>query len=137
MVLFRVGMEKKGFESIDEYIAAQPESSRAVLGKVRAAIGKALPGSREVISYGIPAYRFEGHVVIFFAGWKEHFSIYPVTEGIRAQLSEELAPYPFSKGTVRFPLGGRVPVGLIGKIARLLSRAARERAESRRKPASA
>lgn len=137
MVLFRVVMEKKGFESIDAYLAAQPESTRAVLERVRGAIRKALPDAEEVISYGIPAFREGGRAVIFFAGWKEHFSLYPVTEGIRAELSEELAPYPFSKGTIRFPLAGRVPVGLIGRIARLLARAARERAAERRKPASA
>jgi len=51
---------------------------------VRAIIRKALPAVEEVISYQIPAYKIGGTLVIFFAGWKQHFSLYPASEPLVA-----------------------------------------------------
>ncbi len=106
-------------DPVKEYIAAQPESSRAVLERVRGAIRKAVPRAVETISYRIPTYKLDGAAVIYFAGWKQHYSIYPATRLVLETLAEELAPYEISKGTIRFPLAGRVPVALIGRIAKL------------------
>lgn len=102
---------------------------------MRSAIRKALPGAEEVISYKIPAYKLDGRIVIYFAGWTQHYALYPVGPGLIAALERELAPYELShKGTVRFPLNGPVPVELIARIARLR---AKEVAESRKaKPAA-
>jgi uncharacterized protein YdhG (YjbR/CyaY superfamily) len=120
---------KTRFASVTEYIAVQPPRARAVLRKVRSALRKALPGSEEVISYQIPAYKLNGRIVIFFAGWKEHYSIYPAQRRLVAAFKERLAPYEVNnKGTIRFPLAEPVPVGLIAAIARFR---AKEVAENR------
>jgi uncharacterized protein YdhG (YjbR/CyaY superfamily) len=71
-----------------------------------------------VISYKIPAYKLHGGIVVYFAGWKQHFSIYPANERLVAAFREELAPYTVNRGTIRFPLSERVPVDLIKRIAR-------------------
>jgi uncharacterized protein YdhG (YjbR/CyaY superfamily) len=105
--------------SVDDYIAAQPEAARASLRAVRAAIRSAIPEAEEVISYKIPAYRLPGGVVIFFAGWKKHYALYPATERVVSTLAKELAPYDVEKGTIRFPFGGSIPVALIARIAKL------------------
>ncbi len=107
----------KTFQSVDEYIASRPEAVRGVLERVRSTIRKALPGAEEVISYQIPAYKINGRAVLYFAGWKEHYSIYPA-KGLSVEFTDELAPYQVSKGTIRFPLSQPVPVKLIGRIAR-------------------
>ena len=112
-------MAAANFSSVDQYVSAQPESVRATLRAVRTAIRKALPEAEEIISYKIPAYRLPQGVVIWFAGWKRHYSLYPATDYVVSALSEELAPYEVEKGTIRFPLDARVPVTLIGRIARL------------------
>jgi uncharacterized protein YdhG (YjbR/CyaY superfamily) len=109
---------RTGFQSVDDYIAAQPEAVRGVLEKVRTAIRKALPGADEVISYQIPAYKIGGRAVIYFAGWKSHYSLYPATADLVRAFSDQLASYELSKGTIRFPLGERVPAGLIARIAK-------------------
>jgi uncharacterized protein YdhG (YjbR/CyaY superfamily) len=121
-------MAKTGFKNIDEYIAAQPEAARAVLGSVRRAIRKALPKAKEVISYKIPAYKLNGAVILYFAGWKRHYSLYPAGERLVAAFKQELAPYKISKGTIRFPLDKTVPAKLIERIAK---RRATEIAERR------
>jgi uncharacterized protein YdhG (YjbR/CyaY superfamily) len=77
-----------------------------------------MPRAEEAISYRIPAYKLRGRVVLFFAGWKEHWSLYPAGERLVAAFRDELAPYKISKGTIRFPLTRPVPMRLIGRIAR-------------------
>ncbi len=111
-------MARTDFKSVDDYIASKPEAIRPTLERVRAAIRKALPRAAEVISYQIPAYKLPGGTAIFFAGWKEHFSLYPASAPLVAALKTELAGYKISKGTIRFPLTEKVPVGLIGRIAK-------------------
>ena len=113
-------MDKVRAASVDEYIASQPEPSHLPLRRVRAAIRKALPDADEVISYGIPAYRQGGRIVVYFAGWKTHYAIYPLTARVTAALGAALDPYDQSgKGTIRFPLDAPVPGPLIGRIAKL------------------
>lgn len=112
-------MAQAKFESIDAYIAAQPASAQAALEQVRAAIRKALPAAEETISYQIPAFKLAGRVVIYFAGWKKHYSVYPASAALLAAFREELGPYEANgKGTIRFPLAQPVPAGLIARIAK-------------------
>ena len=104
---------------MDEYIASQPEAARDILSRVRSAIRKAVPRAEEVISYKIPTYKLHADPVLYFAGWKRHYSLYPATGRVVAAFRDELAPYKISKGTIRFPLSEPVPVKLIGQIAKL------------------
>jgi uncharacterized protein YdhG (YjbR/CyaY superfamily) len=112
-------MPRAGFATVDEYIASQPEDVQPVLERVRATIRRAIPKADEVISYQIPAYRLDGKHVVFFAGFKNHYSLYPANARVVAAFRKELEPYETNgKGTVRFPLTAPVPVRLISAIAR-------------------
>ena len=123
-------MAKTAFKSVDEYIATHPESVRAILQRVRRTIRKALPGAEEAISYQIPTYKLHGGYVVYFAGWKQHYSLYPATGRLVAAFKDDLAPYEVNKGTIRFPLSQPVPVKLIGRIARFLAQEAGDRARA-------
>ncbi len=112
-------MAKTDFKSVDEYISSRPEALQGVLELVRSSIRRALPGAEEVISYQMPAYKLQGRVAIYFAGWKQHYALYPGTGHLVETLKDELARYKVSKGTIRFPLSDPVPVKLIERIARL------------------
>jgi uncharacterized protein YdhG (YjbR/CyaY superfamily) len=122
-------MAKTDFKSVDEYISVQPAASRRVLRSVRRIIRKALPGAEEAISYQIPVYRLGKARVLYFAGWKEHFSLYPATAGLVAAFKDDLTPYKLSKGTIRFPLSQAVPARLIARIAKFRAREAVARAK--------
>jgi uncharacterized protein YdhG (YjbR/CyaY superfamily) len=115
-------MAKVEFESVEGYIAAQPAAAQGVLRAVHGAIRKAVPGAEESISYGIPTYKLQGARLIYFAGWKRHYSIYPATGRLVAAFRKELAPYEVAKGTIRFSLSERVPVKLISAIAKFLAK---------------
>jgi uncharacterized protein YdhG (YjbR/CyaY superfamily) len=56
--------------------------------------------------------------LLYFAVWKQHYSIYAATEQVVAAFQSELASYEVDKGTIRFPLSEPVPVKLIGQITR-------------------
>lgn len=122
-------MAKNHFKSVDDYIALQPRRVQGVLERVRSAIRKALPEAEEAISYQIPAYKEHGCTVLYFAAWKEHYSIYPAGERLAAAFEKELAPYQLGKGTIRFPLSEPVPVRLIGRIAKYRWKEIRERSK--------
>jgi uncharacterized protein YdhG (YjbR/CyaY superfamily) len=111
-------MAKVNFTSVDDYIELQPWAARGVLEAVRGVIRKALPRAEEVISYQMPAYRLTAGIVIYFAGWKKHYSLYPASAELVEAFKEELAGYEISKGTIRFPLSGPVPAKLIGRIVK-------------------
>ena len=124
-------MAKTSFQSVDEYIAAQPDAVRDVLQRVRNAICKALPGAEEAISYQMAAYKMDGEAVLYFAGWARHFSLYPASAQLVAAFGDELAPYEVSKGTLRFPLSQPVPVKLIADIAKFRAREVGQRSQAK------
>ena len=127
-------MAKTDFKSVDEYIATHSEDVQAILERVRSTIRNAVPGAEEMISYQIPAYRLHGSAVLYFAGWKQHYSLYPATDRLVWAFKSELAPYKVSKGTIRFPLSEPVPVKLIADIAKFRAKEGAMRA--RAKPAA-
>jgi len=125
---------KTDFKSVDEYIALQPKTVRDLLERVRNTIREALPGAEEVISYKIPAYKLNGERVIYFAGWKQHYSLYPATKCVIAEFKDELASYEIKKATIRFPLSQPVPVKLIGRIAKFRAKEVKEREKAKASP---
>ncbi len=107
---------KSKYQTIDEYIDTFPKDVQAVLEKIRQTIRKAAPGAEEVISYQIPAFKRHGYLV-YFAGWKNHVSLYPVPKG-DVVFKKEVFRYQTGKGTVQFPLDQPLPLGLIQKIVK-------------------
>ena len=124
-------MARVGHKSVGDYIAAQPAPARAALRRVRAAIRKALPGASEGISYQIPVYKLNGRMVLYFAGFERHYSIYPATASLRRALRKELAGLLHGKATLRFSLADAVPTRLIARIAKLRAAEAAARRSSK------
>ena len=100
-----------------EYIASKPKDVRAILERVRGAIRKAVPAAEEAIAYQMPVYTLDGVPLLYFAGWKHHYSLYPASDALVAAFRDELARYQRARGTIRFPLSEPVPVPLIQRIA--------------------
>ncbi|MGH8928454.1 MAG: iron chaperone, partial [Acidimicrobiia bacterium] len=105
----------KRFASIDQYIASFPPDVQVVLEEVRRSIRRAAPGTEETISYQIPTFTLRGRYVVYFAGWKNHLSVYPIPE-VDQKLEQEMSPYRAGKGTLRFPLSEPIPYELIERV---------------------
>jgi uncharacterized protein YdhG (YjbR/CyaY superfamily) len=104
--------------SVATYIAGFPRPVQTILKRVRGIVRKVVPGAEESISYQIPTYKLKGRPVIYFAAFKEHYSIYPSNTRLVAAFKDKLEGYEKSKGTIRFPLSEPVPVKLIEAIAK-------------------
>jgi uncharacterized protein YdhG (YjbR/CyaY superfamily) len=122
---------KTNFKSVDEYVASKPEGVQSVLNRVRTTIRKAVPEAEETISYKIPAYKLRGNRMLFFAGWKQHYSLYPATARLVEAFQDDLAPYEVSKGTIRFPLAEPIPTKLIGRIAKFRAKEVSDREKAK------
>ncbi len=103
--------------SIDEYIAGFPGDTQKVLEQIRTIIKREAPGAEETISYAIPAFNLNKHNLIYFAGYKNHVSIYPIPKGSEA-FENEISKYKSGKGTMQFPLNNPLPMRLIIKIVK-------------------
>jgi uncharacterized protein YdhG (YjbR/CyaY superfamily) len=126
-------MAKSSLKTVDDYIASQPEAAQPALTQVRNAIRKALPAAEEVISYNIPTYKLDGAMVIYFAGWKQHYSLYPAGARLLAAFKDDLAAYEINKSTIRFALSAPVPVQLIQRIVKFRVTEAADREKARAK----
>ena len=124
-------MANTDYPSVEAYLAAQAPSARPVLERVRSIIRKALKGATERISYQIPEYSVDGAMVLYFAGYQRHYSIYPATPRVLAALGDELTKHLHSKATLRFSLAEPVPTQLIMRIAKLRAAEAAELAQAK------
>ena len=124
-------MKKYVFRSVDEYLASQPAQARHVLKSVRRIVRSALPQADEVISYKMPAYKIKGTVVLYFAGWKHHYSVYPAGARLVEAFKDELMRYKLSKGTIRFPLSEPIPEKLVARIAKFRAKESTGRENTR------
>jgi uncharacterized protein YdhG (YjbR/CyaY superfamily) len=115
--------------SVDEYMAALPEGSRVALEKLRSAIATAAPEATETISYRMPAFNDHGRILVYYAAFTDHYSVYPASTALMEALGDELKPYVTGKGTIRFDATEPIPVALVKKIveARLAENEARRR----------
>lgn len=102
--------------SIDEYIAAQPDDVRPLLHDIRETIRAAAPEAKEKISWQMPTF-WQGENLIHFAVFKKHIGLYPGVEAT-SEFKERLAGYKTSKGTIQLPLGKPIDFELITDIVR-------------------
>lgn len=103
--------------NIDAYFTAFPQSVQKVLEQIRMTITKAAPDAEEIISYGMPAFKYKGGVIIYFAGYKNHIGLYATPSG-HTKFAKELSIYKQGKGSVQFPLDKPVPLNLVSRIVK-------------------
>ena len=103
------------FASVDEYIESFPPEVQEILQEVRRTIHTVVPASGEKISYQIPTITLDGKYLLYFSGWKEHISLYPIPP-LDDALAEAIEPYRSGKGTLKFPLNQPIPYDLITRL---------------------
>lgn len=104
--------------TVDEYLKGLPREQRAALEGIRKAIRAAVPRGEECISYGVPAFRLDGKVLVGFGAASRHCTFFPMSGTITAAHEADLAKYETSKGAIRFPAESPLPATLVRKLVR-------------------
>jgi uncharacterized protein YdhG (YjbR/CyaY superfamily) len=102
---------------IDEYFENIEPNERAELERIRAIVHETAPSAEEVITYGMPGFKYHKKYLIGFNARKDHLGLYPTSGPIEA-LRDKLTGYSLSKGTIRFTLSNPLPEELIKEIVR-------------------
>ncbi len=110
--------ETNGAAAVDRYLAVLPEERRAVLQALRQEIREAAPDATETISYQMPGFRYRGRVLVTYAAFRDHVSLFPMGGAVIELMRAELEPYIGGKGTLHFALDEPLPVDLIQRVVR-------------------
>jgi uncharacterized protein YdhG (YjbR/CyaY superfamily) len=105
-------------DGFDAYLAALPKDKRDALERLRRVIRSAAPGATEVISYAIPAFKYDGRSLVSMAAWKDHCSFYVQSYAALREFAAEIKPYRTEKGTLSFALDEPIPDALVRKLVR-------------------
>jgi uncharacterized protein YdhG (YjbR/CyaY superfamily) len=101
---------------IDEYLDGAPEPQRSTLDALRQTLCEILPDADQALSYGVPAFKVEGKAVAGYAYFKNHCSYFPHSGSVLPELADELQPYEWSKGTLKFPIDESLPRSLVVRL---------------------
>ena len=103
---------------MEDYLAKLPEDQRASLDRLRRQLRKLLPGAVEAMSYGMPAFKVRDQSVVWFAGWKSHCSIYPLTDSFLRLHADALKGFGRTKGSLHFRPEAPIPEHLVEELVR-------------------
>lgn len=106
--------------SVEAYFAALPADARQRLRQMRELILAVTPDAAEWFSYGIPGFRLDGRPFVWYAAFKDHVSLYPMTAPIRTAFAADLERLGLatSTGTIRFPIDRPLPAAFITRLVR-------------------
>ena len=113
-------------QQTSSYLAALPPDARRAVRTLGATIRAAAPGVEDAFSYGIPGFTFNGERFLWYAGWKTHASLYPISDAFAKAHGISLDGYTTSKGTIRFPLDEPLPLPLIRRLVKARLHALKE-----------
>lgn len=105
-------------ESVDAYLAGVREPLRESLEQLRQTITAAVPEKAEVISYGVPTFKYQGRPLVGYGAGKDHVSFFVMSPDVMEAHKAELAAFDTGKGTVRLPPGKRLPEAIVRKLVK-------------------
>jgi uncharacterized protein YdhG (YjbR/CyaY superfamily) len=102
--------------TVDDYLASLDDERRGVMEQLRATVRAAAPDATEAISYNMPALKLDGRFLVSYEAFTRHYSLFPWSEEMLAELGDALRPYAVGKGTIRFPANAPIPLDLVTRI---------------------
>jgi len=117
------------FKTVDQYFSAFPTSTKGLLNKMRETIKGVTPEAEELISYNMPAFRWNG-MLVWYAAYKEHIGFYPTPSAIKT-FAADLRRYKTSKGAIQFPINESIPTSLVKKIVKFRMKQNLEKARAK------
>lgn len=104
---------------IGAYIKGKPAAQAEGLRAIRAAVRAGAPEAVEVITYKMPGLKLDGRFLVSYDAYKAHYSLFPASDVVIAELGDEIAPYLAGRGTIRFPASRPLPTDLIRRVVEI------------------
>ena len=101
---------------IDDYIAQLPDDQAKALSELRVKVAAAAPDAVEAVSYSMPAFKLGKRVLVYYAAFKDHLSLFPASGSVMDKLGEELQGYFTGRGTLQFTPEKPLPDDVIRQI---------------------
>ena len=101
---------------IDEYLLGVAQPQRSVLLELRRLVLEFIPEAEECISYNIPCFKVKGKAIAGFDAYKNHNSYFPFSGQVFGHLSDELAGYELTKGSLHFCKDQCLPRELVKRL---------------------
>ena len=88
------------------------------LDRLRAQLRALLPDAVETISYGMPTFKIGDRAIVWYAGWKSHCSMYPLTDSFLLSHADALKGFDRTKGSLHFTPEAPIPEHLVEELVR-------------------
>ena len=106
-------------KNVNDYFKTIPPGSKPGMKKLRANIKKIFPEGEETISYQIPTIKYKGKMLMAYAAFTRHYSIFPMNKAIKNALGEELKKFRVKGSTLQLDFDQSPPASLLKKISRI------------------
>ena len=104
--------------SVDGYVASRPAEQRKALERLRRQVSRLVPDAIETISYGMPTFKLGDRALLWYACWKAHCSVYPLTDSFAASHADALKGYRRTRGSLHFTPDAPPPEPLVEEMVK-------------------
>jgi uncharacterized protein YdhG (YjbR/CyaY superfamily) len=108
--------DQAGSAAVDAHLATFDEPRRQTLEQLRADLLHLIPDATEGISYGMPCIKSAAKVMVGYDAFSRHCSLFPHSGSVLAQVTGMPTWCEAERGTLRFPIGRRLPTALLWRI---------------------
>ena len=90
-------------------------NEQAEFERIKRIVLSEVPEAEQVVSYGMPTFKYQKKVILHVGAFTDHMSIFPgAAAGVK--FASQLKDYKTSKGTIQFALDRHLPEKLIRDI---------------------
>jgi uncharacterized protein YdhG (YjbR/CyaY superfamily) len=100
--------------TVSEYLDNFGKSEKAEYKRLQKIVKSMVPDATEVISYGIPTFKYKGTYVLYFGAFKDHMSLFP--GGYAHELKDKLKGFKLGKGTIKYTKDNLIPEDIVREL---------------------
>lgn len=98
-----------------KYTAAPP-AHRKIMLEIRKSILEIVPQAEEVVSYGMPAFKYQGNIFAGILNNKDYVGYYPFSGSVLSVLKKDLRQFSQTKSALHIPLDKGISKTLLKKL---------------------